>query len=451
MRSRPPRRAPPPRPVVGVTRTTVTVAGLVGGEADLGRRRPRRAGALRPRQPARWRGGTHRRVLRHSALPTPPSELAGSVFAVVPAVSDALDTAGLAQAGVPFVGAASTTGWDGNTARLRLRGRAGRVADPRRRARPGVRSCARCSAPRRAHTSRSRSTTTRSAPRVRSRPGAPLRAAGFQVADPVALPAPPTPLPDLAPASRRSTAGSPAVALLLTSPATTTGLAQRLTAAGFTGTVATTDAFYQPATPAIANGLTVLVPYAPFEQTTPANRRLATDVESFAPGTTLTPGVAAGYWSADVFLRMLAKVGRRLTRERFLAVANRNFSFSVPGTVGALDLARDAHPGRAVRGAGAERRHALPRGRAVRVRRPDRAARRRPRRSTKQYGASVAVVEAEADLHRHLVPGDRIRRSSRRGCRSPRTSRGCAASSPRARCRCGSRRRHPLPTSRRSP
>jgi hypothetical protein len=122
--------------------------------------------------------------------------------------------------------------------------------------------------------------------------------------------------------------------LLLTSPATTTGLAQRLTAAGFTGTVATTDAFYQPATPAVANGLTILVPYAPFEQRTAANRRLAADVEAFAPGTTLTPGVAAGYWSADAFLRMLARVGRRLTRERFLAAANRNFSFSVPDTVG---------------------------------------------------------------------------------------------------------------------
>jgi hypothetical protein len=130
------------------------------------------------------------------------------------------------------------------------------------------------------------------------------------------------------------TTGAPAAVLLLTAPPTTTALAQRLTAAGFTGAVATTDAFYQPTTPAVANGLTVLVPYAPFEQRTAANRRLAADVEAFAPGTKLTPGVAAGYWSADAFLRMLANVGRKLTRERLLAVANRNFSFSVPGTVG---------------------------------------------------------------------------------------------------------------------
>jgi branched-chain amino acid transport system substrate-binding protein len=161
-----------------------------------------------------------------------------------------------------------------------------------------------------------------------------LRAAGFRVATPVTLPAPPAPLPDLAPLATTLTMGTPAVVLLLTSPATTTALAQQLTHLGFTGTVATSDAFYQPTAPAIANGLTVLVPYAPFEQSTAANRRLAVDVKAFATGTKLTPGIADGYWSADAFLRVLAKVGKRLTRERFLAVANDTFTFSVPDTIG---------------------------------------------------------------------------------------------------------------------
>ena len=102
-------------PVVGVTRATVTVAGVVGGEAtsvgaDLGAQ-ARFARANR-------RGGVAGRTVEYSTTATPDaaSELAGSVFAMVPAVSDALDPTGLAQAGVPFVGAASTTGWDGNTA-----------------------------------------------------------------------------------------------------------------------------------------------------------------------------------------------------------------------------------------------------------------------------------------------------------------------------------------------
>jgi hypothetical protein len=123
------------------------------------------------------------------------------------------------------------------------------------------------------------------------------------------------------------------VVLLLSSPPATTGFAQLLAQAGFTGTVAADASMYQPTTPATASGLTVLVPYAPFEQATAANRRLAADVEAFAPGTHLTPGIAAGYWSADLFLRMLAKTGRRLTRERFLTVA-RKFQYEVASTIG---------------------------------------------------------------------------------------------------------------------
>ena len=317
-------------PTVGVTATTVTVAGVVGGEASaVGAD----VGAQARFTRANRRGGVAGRSIEYRTTTGSASELAGSVFAVVPAVSDALDTAGLAQAGVPFVGAASTTGWDGNPAGFGFVGAQAalqtRVVSPAWGAQ--LRSLLGTAQGSRATVAVDDDAlgTARAEQARRS-----LRAARFRVGATVVLPAPPTPLPDLAPAATTLTAGSPAVALLLTSPATTTALAQRLTAAGFTGTVATTDAFYQPATPAVANGMTVLVPYAPFEQKTAANRRLAGDVDAFAPGTTLTPGVAAGYWSADAFLRMLARVGRRLTRPRFLAAANRNFSFSVAGTVG---------------------------------------------------------------------------------------------------------------------
>jgi hypothetical protein len=160
-----------------------------------------------------------------------------------------------------------------------------------------------------------------------------LRAAGFRVGTSVTVPAPPAPLPDLTPIAGSLATGAPAVVMLLTSPPATTALAQLLTTIGFTGTVAADATMYQPTTPAVASGLTVLVPYAPFEQSTPANGRLAADVEAFAPGTKLTPGVAAGYWSADLFLRMLAKTGKQLTRERFLSVARR-FSYQVPSTIG---------------------------------------------------------------------------------------------------------------------
>jgi branched-chain amino acid transport system substrate-binding protein len=79
----------------------------------------------------------------------------------------------------------------------------------------------------------------------------------------------------------------------------------------------------------------VLVPYAPFEQPTAANRQMAADVEAFASGTQLTPGIAAGYWSADLFVKMLAETGKRLTRARFVATAQR-FAYAVPSTIGTL-------------------------------------------------------------------------------------------------------------------
>jgi hypothetical protein len=123
--------------------------------------------------------------------------------------------------------------------------------------------------------------------------------------------------------------------LLLSAPATTAALAHRLAALGYTGTVATSAAFYQSTMPTVAEGLTVLVPYAPFEQATAGNRKMAADVHAFSPDAQLTPEVAAGYWAADAFLAILARVGRRLTVPRFLAVANGgDFSSGVPGTIG---------------------------------------------------------------------------------------------------------------------
>jgi hypothetical protein len=272
------------------------------------------------------------RTVEYAGNAADTATAAATVFAVVPAVSDTLDTATLAQASAPFVGSASTTTWDGNRFGFGFVGAQAalqtKVVSPAWGAR--LRSLL---------GSAQGSTVTLAvddgelgAARA-AQTDASLRAAGFRVASTVTVPAPPAPLPDLTPIAGRLATGSPAVALLLTSPAATAGLAQLLAAVGFTGTLAADASMYQPTTPAVAGGLTVLVPYAPFEQTTAANRRLAADVEAFAPGTQLTPGIAAGYWSADLFLRMLAKTGTRLTRERFLAVAQR-FQYEVPDTVG---------------------------------------------------------------------------------------------------------------------
>ena len=87
-------------------------------------------------------------------------------------------------------------------------------------------------------------------------------------------------------------------------PPESTGLS-----AGSTATIVVGPEFYLPTDPGRANGLTVLTPIAPFEETTAANRRLAADVEAFTPGTVLTPAIATGYWSADLFVRACRAVG----------------------------------------------------------------------------------------------------------------------------------------------
>ncbi|MFN8027730.1 MAG: ABC transporter substrate-binding protein [Acidimicrobiia bacterium] len=101
----------------------------------------------------------------------------------------------------------------------------------------------------------------------------------------------------------------------------------------YTGTVATTQAFYRPENPALAGGLTVLLPYAPPEQATAANKVLAADVERFAPGTKLTANVIAGYWAADEFVAALTKAGKGATAAK-LAKTLRTFTYTVKDTVG---------------------------------------------------------------------------------------------------------------------
>ncbi|HEU5306662.1 MAG TPA: ABC transporter substrate-binding protein [Acidimicrobiia bacterium] len=314
---------------VGVTRTTVTVAGLVGADpASTGAEIGAQARFAR----ANRHGGVKGRTVTYAGNAADPTTLSTSAFAAVPAVSDSLDAAGLARSEVPFVGSAATTAWDGNRFGFGFAGAQAALQTTVVSPAWGARLRALLGSVQGSTVSIAVDDSELGAARD-AQARASLRAAGFRVAASVTVPGPPAPLPDLAPIATTLTAGPPTVVLLLTSPAATGALAQLLAQASFTGTVAADVSMYQPTAPAAASGLTVLVPVAPLEQRTPANRRLAADVEAFAPGTRITTGIAAGYWSADLFLRMLAATGKRLTRERFLAVARR-FSYRVPSTIG---------------------------------------------------------------------------------------------------------------------
>jgi len=95
----------------GVTRTTVTVGGLVGADpASTGAEIGAQARFAR----ANRRGGVAGRTVEYAGNAADAAAAAATVFAIVPAVSDTLDTAPLTQASAPFVGSATTTAWDAN-------------------------------------------------------------------------------------------------------------------------------------------------------------------------------------------------------------------------------------------------------------------------------------------------------------------------------------------------
>jgi hypothetical protein len=325
----------------GVTQRAVAVGGLlaatgtgtgaeVGAQARL--RRANRAGGVAGRR-VRYVGteADGGDVAQDDAA---IGRLATEVFAVVPAASAALDAAGLARAQLPFFGAADSSSWSANRYGFGFTGAQAalstRIVNPAW----GVQLRALMG---RAQGDRVVIVTDDTPLGVARGEQARIsvRASGFTAPAPTRIAPPPAPAPDLAPIAAGVAGASPAAVLLLTTASTTAGLARQLAVLGFTGTVGVSAEFYQPAAPEFATGLTALVPYAPLESATAANRRLAADVEAFAPGTQITAAVIAGYWAADQFLAILSRVGRQLTVRRFLAAANGgDFTYAVPDTIG---------------------------------------------------------------------------------------------------------------------
>ncbi len=83
------------------------------------------------------------------------------------------------------------------------------------------------------------------------------------------------------------------------------------------------------------SGAVVLTQFAPYESVAslPPMQQMLTDVKAVKPNQLLTIGLAAGYWSADMFISLLQHTGKDLTVERMLA-ASQGWSYSVPGVVG---------------------------------------------------------------------------------------------------------------------
>jgi len=311
--------------VRGVSATKVTVGGLLSTDptdagADLGARaRFSRVGRIAGRT-IDYTGAAS------AADAAAVTQLTSNAFAVVPLLVGSGDSPTvLARAGVPFVGIAGEPDWRGNRLGFGITGSGvgarGTEVNPAWGAQlrlllGGARG-------------KTIAIVTDSTAFV-----APAALGGFTVAPPLVVPNPIS-AADATNTATTLTTQNPAVVLILAVPATVSALAQELAARGYTGTVGAQDALYLPQTPAAGSGLTILTTIAPLEADTAALRRMTADVHAVDADATVTPAVARGYFAADFFVRVMTRVGRRLSTERFLEAANRSgFSYSVTATIG---------------------------------------------------------------------------------------------------------------------
>ena len=121
------------------------------------------------------------------------------------------------------------------------------------------------------------------------------------------------------------------------------GLTKALTQAGFKG-IQMNAVTYDPAflSGAAATNLDkeyVFIQYSAFEANTPATQQMLKDVQAVEPSQkALTQDIAIGYYSADIFLHHLAKVGKTLSRAALLAAANDGSTYNVPGGIGPISF-----------------------------------------------------------------------------------------------------------------
>ncbi|WP_157253440.1 ABC transporter substrate-binding protein [Nonomuraea typhae] len=114
------------------------------------------------------------------------------------------------------------------------------------------------------------------------------------------------------------------------------GLYTALKKAGYKGVLSDATSYdvailKDPATAAAMEGVVAAPMFEPFESSAPEVSQLRADVEKVAPGTPLTQHLAIGYWSADIFLDMITKAGKDLTRQKVLDVGNGSYTYENAG------------------------------------------------------------------------------------------------------------------------
>ncbi|MCK2219529.1 ABC transporter substrate-binding protein [Actinomadura sp. ATCC 31491] len=123
------------------------------------------------------------------------------------------------------------------------------------------------------------------------------------------------------------------------------GLYAALKRAGYQGVLTDATSYDaaildDPAGAKALDGVIAAPMFEPFESTAPEIAQLKQDVAKVAPGQRLTQHLAIGYWAADIFLDLLDKTGKDLTREKFLNTANGSYVYENPG-FGRIEFPKD--------------------------------------------------------------------------------------------------------------
>lgn len=150
-----------------------------------------------------------------------------------------------------------------------------------------------------------------------------------------AMPAPPATVTDFTPYVQdimTSDGGDqPDVVFLVVAPSNVYGLGPALSQAGFTG-IDTNAVGYAPAFAGLVKGWQAFTQFATPESTSSEMAEINSTLQDAGLTSVGQPGLG-GYFSADMFVQILKKVGKNLTPERFQAVAAK-FKYQIPNVVG---------------------------------------------------------------------------------------------------------------------
>jgi branched-chain amino acid transport system substrate-binding protein len=169
------------------------------------------------------------------------------------------------------------------------------------------------------------------------------KAGGFKVVynkNPV--PPPPAAVSDYTPFANEIMSSNngrpPDVVFVVTAFSNVTGIQSKLTELGYQG-VLTNAVGYDPRLASQFTGSSTFIQFNAFESAQQGNtamQQIIEEIRAVKPDQMLTQPVLAGYLSADMFVQMLKKTGKKLTDTSFLRAANKNFKYEPKDVAGPI-------------------------------------------------------------------------------------------------------------------